>query len=402
MKSFVEFLVERDPDLLLECIAINDELTEANWAKYGLPLALAALGGGAKAHTPTELQRTKDYEKQLAGRPQDATSEKELYNMMWAQGKTLDDILGKVKRSRGEKFDDKEVNLQNTLDRLDLPTAFRKNVPIEHENEYIPGEILFKKVVNPLDYIRSVQGDQEKFDKDYENLKDNPNDTGFATFKNKFGKQVLLMVVKPNALKRVVPGAGGYQTMTRNPDTGEYISTIVLPENLFKTLPSGNSIGELTPDGKAILAHELRHATQEGLNVPEGEGQTGSSDIDKYMHDPQEMGVRLAAIKNFMSPSTILRLTKNDPRHQEAANKILQKTGQDEKALLDMIMNPKGENADTLYYIRDRLKTINLDVYSLIKFYDSLTTPRKANFMKKLLDNYDHVVRSASQKPDTL
>lgn len=389
MRNFIEFLVDRDPALLLELYESGDLLFEVNpnWYKYLMPLMLGTQAA-VTAGTPTELDQRKDYNNALQ-RPQDSRTEKELYKRMFTQGLSIDDFSSDVKRSRH----DREGKIFTQTDQLDLPTGMRRNVPSAHGEEYKENDILFKKVINPYDYIRSGQQDKEKFDRDYQKLSlDNPNDKGFATFKHKFNNQVLMYIVKKKAIEKVMPDAEGYHTITTNPETGERIPMIVLPDTAFKRLPSGNDPGELTEDGKRLLAHELRHATQRFENVPEDRGQTEKSDIDHYMHDPVEMGVRLAATKNFMSPETILRLTKNDPKHQAAAQEILKKAGGSEKELMKMIINPEGTYANTLHFIRDRLIVINKDVGTLFMFYDYLKGQRKANFMQELLDNYDNVV----------
>jgi hypothetical protein len=64
-------------------------------------------------------------------------------------------------------------------------------------------------------------------------------------------------------------------------------------------------------------------------------------------------------------------------------------------------MNPEGENANTLHFIRDRLKVINKDVDSLFQFYDTLKGAEKANFMKQLIDNYDNVVKNNTKTSTT-
>jgi hypothetical protein len=396
MKNFIEFLAEKDPALLQEYIYLAS-LSENSWHKYLLPLMLGAQAT-AQAGTPTELKQRQDYNQSLKD-PRNSRNEKELHSRMFTQGITVDDLVG---RKFSWSKTDRNKDTMTKLDRLDLPDAMRKGIPSEHEEEYKQEDILFKKVINPYDYIRSTQHDKEKFDRDYQKLNtDNPNDKGFSTFKHKFNNQVLMYVVKANALSRVEPGASGYHTVTINPDTGKKIEMIVLPDTAFKTLPSGNSLGELTDDGTALLAHELRHGTQRSENVPVGKYQTDNSNYHHYMHDPMEIGVRLAATKNLMSPDTILRLTKNYPKHQEIAKNILQKASESEKELMKMIMNPEGENANTLHFIRDRLKVINKDVDSLFQFYDTLKGAEKANFMKQLIDNYDNVVKNNTKTSTT-
>ena len=393
--TFAEYLQYRDP------VLYDELLNEVNLKQLGLS-ALTTLGlmgnpYNTQAGTPTELKQRQDYNNALQ-RPQDSRTEKELYKRMFTQGLNIDDFSSEVKRSRH----DREGKIFAQTDQLDLPTGMRRNVPSEHGEEYKENDILFKKVINPYDYIRSGQQDKEKFDRDYQKLGlDNPNDKGFTTFKHKFNNQVLMYIVKEKAIEKVMPDTEGYHTITTNPETGERIAMIVLPDTAFKRLPSGNDPGELTEDGKRLLAHELRHATQRFENVPEDRGQTEKSDIDHYMHDPVEMGVRLAATKNFMSPETILRLTNNDPKHQAAAQEILKKAGGSEKELMKMIMNPEGTYANTLHFIRDRLKVINKDVGTLFLFYDYLKGQRKANFMQELLDNYDNVVKNDTKTPNT-
>ena len=398
MKSFVEFLVDRDPYLLQEYI----ELSEANWAKYGIPLAMAAAGGAAQAGTPTELQQRQAYNKLLAGRPQDAKSQEELEKMLWAKGLTIDQFLKQIEPNPNK------IDATTKLYNADLDTTkLRKNTPTEHEDNYTPNEILFKKVVNPHDLIRMGQTNKDKFDLDFATLpNDNPNDKGFATFKTRFNSPVLLYVVDDKAMNRVVPGAAAYNIATENPDTKEIIETIFLRKSAFKRLPSGNDLGELTKDGWESTVHELRHGTQHKQNVdPDKRGAgigTSRFDYDDYMHIPLEMGVRLAATKNLMSPQTILDATKDNNFHSKIANIILQKTRGNEKELMKTIMNAEGPYKLTLDYIKNKIKAMDGDVTSLFDFYDSLAPNRKATFMQQLIDNYDTVVKNQVRQPANL
>jgi hypothetical protein len=113
---------------------------------------------------------------------------------------------------------------------------------------------------------------------------------------------------------------------------------MVMPDELFDELPTPTSDGKLTKDGAEALAHELRHTTQQGETpfnrsqgavrfFPPGQqepSRRGSSAWFQYYNDPKEMGVRLAAIKNYMSKESLFKITdSNFPEENRDYAKLL-------------------------------------------------------------------------------
>lgn len=166
------------------------------------------------------------------------------------------------------------------------------------ESQYSKNEILVKKQVIPSNLIRSVQKNPEKWDRDIANLQQpGSQDIGFATHKDFMDKPITMYVVTDESLKRVYPDAGAYASFKDN--------YIVMPKSAFTELPTATSDGKLNKWGADTLAHELRHTTQKG-DAPKERWQNQKGSIatpegyHQYMHDPREMGVRLAAIKNLL------------------------------------------------------------------------------------------------------
>lgn len=257
--------------------------------------------------------------------------------------------------------------------------------------------------VIPKDLIRASQFDTNKWDKDYENLKSpGEADYGFATHKDLLNKPAMIHVVKHNS---IIGGEkdGLIRVGFAKPDTLE----VFMSDYLFKELPSGNKIGKLTRSGLNTLAHELRHLSQAS---PPADRETSLEDSqEKYMNNPVEMGVRLAAIKNLMSKSMLQRVgeTVQGPNTRLALSVL----PNDEKQMLDYILNPKkwkdamvkesinqGLKVDgDSYYkvavaIANKLGEMNSDISSLLQHYRLLNPAKKIIYLKELLDSYDQVV----------
>jgi len=415
MRNFIEFLVDRDPALLLELYESGDLLFEVNpnWYKYLMPLMLGTQAA-VTAGTPTELDQRKDYNQSLKD-PQDSKTEKELHSRMFAQGITIDD-LNRNAKSRGfnpQSGDPDEVigfeKFKKTNDKIDamklkLPHHFRTGIALNHiESNYEPEEILFRKIVNPYEIIKSTIPDPEKFQKDYNNLKSNPNDIGFAMNKDSLmHNKVLLVVVTDQAMKRVKPNAEGYagkMHTAENPfnyttsinttsiDTNT-INAIFLPKRAVKEIKDGKIT--LTDEGEKTFRHEARHTAQEGDT---GErSQSANPTFKHYMNDPNEIGVRLGELKNHLSTKTLLQLTSDNPTHLNNINKLLKDVDGNEKELLKLFMTPSGQYKNTIKYVKEKLAKSNSDMGSLFKHYDELSDIEKSILMKELLDNYDNVV----------
>lgn len=306
--------------------------------------------------------------------------------------------------------------------------------PIAHylyhpERQYSKNEILLKKQVIPSALIRSAQKNPEKWDKDLANIQQpGSQDIGFATHKDFFDKPVTMYVVKEKAMERVKPDAGAYASFN-----GDYI---VVPKSAFIELPTATSDGKLTKSGSDILAHELRHTTQKG-DVPRErwQNQKGSTSTPEgyhqYMHDPKEMGVRLAAIKNLLDENLMKKTQeefirnlkarkilnssfKREPIDDQEFNKLLNSYPKNEKDLLMFILDPDMYFANKIqnnlqlgnktkiiqqefvyisHTIKEMVREMNRDARSLINFYIDLDSSQKQNYMKELLDNYDQVVK---------
>jgi hypothetical protein len=276
------------------------------------------------------------------------------------------------------------------------------------ENKYKDNILSIKEVI-PINYIRMAQINKEKFDKDYANLKNPTNDDlGFATNKEKFNKPIRMIVVTDEAMNDDQgKNTNAFATIDHKG------SVIVMRKSSFIELPSKTSIGKLTPKGMSSLAHELRHTTQDVGKVPESRRYNDNLGYKHYMHDPVEMGVRIAAIKNLISSKTISDYLGNDPVSQA----IKMSLPQDEKQILNLILNndlwekqiiqnnPKLQQKEIeqkINSIIERIKLLNSDADSLVDLYRSLNPEEKQNYMKEILQNYDKVVQNKPNYPREL
>jgi len=292
----------------------------------------------------------------------------------------------------------------------------------EQQNEqdnlgYRPDEIIIQKNVIPKQLIRNAQFDTNKWDKDFNRLQDpseNQN-SGFATIKYYFDEPVRMLVVKKEALKRVRPSAEAYYMSLQH--------TVVLPNTMFTELPTASSDGKLTPEGAEALAHELRHSTQQGF-VPKVRQQDfnlqGEQSKKRYFKDPREMGVRLAAIKNYMSKDALYKIANLSTKNKDYANKIVETLPEDEKLIFYFILHPqewerrslKIINSETnnpdnhklinlilrsvLYELITNLSKSNGDVSEILSFYNTLNGADKEDYYKELIGAYDQVVKTGS------
>jgi hypothetical protein len=315
------------------------------------------------------------------------------------------------------------------------------------ENTYKVDEIIIKKQIIPKDFIRAAQPNQEKWDRDFQNLQkpgtmpskyhtgSQFKDIGFATHKVFFDAPMTMYVVTDEALQRVSPGAGAYAS-TKN-------GYIVMPKNYFIELPTASSDGKLTKDGANTLAHELRHTTQKGeapqerrqdRNLPGSYSDITSPKSKRYYQDPREMGVRLAAIKNLLDRKTFDKINEKSARklynrvvYDEHISTLVYyiPVDNDEKRALRFVLNPEewikyavnnmsktpgSGDAEMInekgFYekmqnaakkIINELKEMNNDVSSIIGYYDSLDPEKKKNYLDELLRFYDQVVKNNPQ-----
>lgn len=314
----------------------------------------------------------------------------------------------------GNKLASYGLNPQQTQTYKNQQKNYKDKEDLESLTYYSPentykDDILAIKEVIPINYIRTAQINKEKFDKDYASLKNPTNDDiGFATNKEKFNKPIRMIVVTDKSMNDD-QGKNTLAFATRD-HKGD---VIVMRKSLFIELPSKTSIGKLTPSGINTLAHELRHTTQNRDKTPELRRQNDDLGYKHYMHDPREMGVRIAAIKNLTSSKTILDYLGNDPVSQA----IKVSLPQDEKQILNLILNndlwkkqiiqnnPKLQQKEIeqkINSIIERIKLLNSDVSSLINLYRSLNPQEKQNYMKEILQNYDKVVQNKPNYPREL
>lgn len=293
---------------------------------------------------------------------------------------------------------------------------------------YRQDEILLKKAIIPLKYIRDAQENKEKFDADYQNLKSPIGKIGMDTYKDEFEKPVIMYIVTDKGMDRYMPDAAAYAKLG---------SFIVMRKSAFKKLPTATEDGEMTLDGSHSLAHELRHMTQIG-DVPDEESFHGRAPtIFTYMRDPREMGVRLAALKNHMAKETIRKLTdawlnktktlKNNLT-REAIGDALVNVFEENANGVEMFLDPsvwakkaydvltseqKGKMIETYSDEDKALRAIygvinqiteplnkNSDIDSIKVFYRILPKDIQKDYMEKLKQHYDTVVKGKQDDQD--
>jgi len=273
--------------------------------------------------------------------------------------------------------------------------------------EIRPEEILLKKTVIPKDLIKNSQINPSKWDRDFENLEDpGEKDIGFATHKDYFSKPVELYVLDDKAIKKISPTSIAFTEKNR----------VFLSSKLFEILPNKNSDGKLNSMGVAALTHELRHTTQS--MSPLNRKQNNNAYVgwyQQYMQDPQEMGVRVAAIKNMMDKSTIQSILNNIEKNDLKKQAVMNTIPEDEEVLFMYFFEPdiwadkiaqeymklNNFNANYRNYYRELIESIkkqlalkNEDVRTLFDYYETLTKKRKRSYLQELLGVYKQVVQN--------
>lgn len=301
---------------------------------------------------------------------------------------------------------------------------------------YTKEEILFNKPVIPKEMIRNSQFDPSKWDKDYRNLQQQqPWKGNFVTYKDLFDEPVRMLVVTNAAFTRQ-GGTEAYQVMTANSS-----KTVVLPQYNFEVVPSQQSPtwdGKLTQEGKNILSRILRYTTQSKGHVDNDKNfdpkhakpgyrsmssypnqdnpnqDNPNPDYNKYYKDPKEMGVRLAAIKNYMSKDSLREIAKLSLGNLSVSNKLVEALPDNEEHILWYVFNHdewgwrfagqrslNTNDANNVYNavkeLIDNLKKKNKDIDEMLNFYKTLGKEDKAEFLKELTDNYDRVVQKKPQ-----
>ncbi len=281
-----------------------------------------------------------------------------------------------------------------------------------------PTDYISKKTVIPYKIIRDSQMNPSKWDADYQNLQSPTSDMGYATHKDAFNKPVTLYVLKDEKLKEISPTAlalaGG--------------DSILLSDKLFTKLPTKYTDGELNPKGVAALSHELRHVTQNFSAVPVNLRQRQDANFKAfykhYMNDPQEVGVRVAAIKNLLHKETIKDALKNVNLADDLKYFLLENLPEEKILLYNLVFpdvwakklsdkyaqqqpnifkNVSFEHSFRMMIgkISDHLMSLNPDADSLLKFINSLSEEEKQNFLQKMIDIYDQVALKSDFLPKT-
>jgi hypothetical protein len=296
---------------------------------------------------------------------------------------------------------------------------------------YTKEEILFNKPVIPKEMIRNSQFDPSKWDQDYEKLKQqSPWKGNFATDKSLFDEPVRMLVVTNAGFTRQ-GGTEAYQVMTANSS-----KTVVLPDYNFEVLPKQESPtwdGKLTQEGKNMLSRILRYTTQSKGHVDTDRNfdpkyakpgyrsistypnqNNPNYDSNRYYKDPKEMGVRLAAIKNYMSKDSLRKIANLSLGNLSVSNKLVEALPNDEKHILWYVLNHDqwgsgfaginslnkndANNAhNAVNELIDNLKKKNRDIDEMLNFYKTLGEEDKSKFLKELTDNYDTVVQNKPQ-----
>lgn len=274
--------------------------------------------------------------------------------------------------------------------------------------EFSKSDILASFKVIPKELIRSSQFDVNKWDKDYEKLQSpGEADYGFAIHKDLLDKPAIVHVIKHNAITKNADRH--IRVGFARPDTLE----VFMSDLFFKELPSNGNIGKLTRSGLNTLSHELRHLAQ--AEPPSDRSSSLTDPNEKYMNNPVEMGVRLAALKNLLSPRMFERVGEliNLPNKRLAISVL----PNDEKQMLDFVLNPKkwskamynqgisqGLKIDEddcfklAVAFANKLGEMNSDISSLLQHYRLLTPAKKSVYFQELLDSFDQVVSNQVNK----
>lgn len=300
-----------------------------------------------------------------------------------------------------------------------LGTNYMAGSPLDRGVEaivdrFVPPEYISKKTVIPYDLIRNSQSNKDKWDQDFSNLKTPILDKGYATHKDKFYKPITVYVYTDAKLKEFSPTAMAFASG----------NNVLLSDKLFVKLPTRTSDGILTQQGVAALSHELRHTTQNYSAVPSDMRQNHEdSDMkhffNKYMNDPQEVGVRVAALKNLLSKKTFEDALQTINVDLDSKNLIISEL-QDEKLLLHNLFHPEmwakklsvaySRNQPKMFQdvsyektfarmidaIKKHIKTLNSDARQLLDFLETMPDEEKEVFLKNMIEIYDQVVQKSN------
>lgn len=297
---------------------------------------------------------------------------------------------------------------------------------------YTQEEIIIEKIIIPKNMIRNTQFDPTKWDKDYKNLSNDTDGSNFATDKSLFDEPVRMLVVKKDGFRRVLRRTSkdeGYDA-SHDPyymQAWNSSKTVVLPEYAFTELPTASSDGKLNQDGANILARILRYTTQSKGRVDDQRsfnkedikpGYRFDSNLpsyDKYYKDPKEMGVRLAAIKNYMSKNSLHKIAELSVQNKYVSKGLVDILPNDEIEMLRYIFNwqdwwqhyatanslNKDDGLNAQYAIGeliDNLKKKNTDIAEIINFYNNLKTiEERKKFFTTLASRYNSVVQNKPQ-----
>jgi len=328
----------------------------------------------------------------------------------------------------------------------DRSVAWKDNLGYNDE------EIVIQKTIIPKDMVSSAQFDSQKWKKDFKNLQQRlPAATNFTTFKDLYQEPVRMFVVKDEAFKAKGKNEA-YYVKDKNSSM-----TVVLPRSYFETLPTQTTDGELTSAGKNTLARVLRYTTQtKGWDAVDYKGEpsrnfdrwavqnlVGENDPDqnyrwmskietedpknpgikkyianpsynKYYNDIREQGVRLAALKNYMSKNSLHKMADLSTSNKYMANKLVDFLPEDEIEILKYVLNNRNwltEFNNKMTFNREdsasaklvlielisNLKKQNKDIMELLNFYDNLPEKEKIFYLGELIANYDKVVQNKPQ-----
>jgi hypothetical protein len=297
---------------------------------------------------------------------------------------------------------------------------------------YTQEEIIIEKIITPKNMIRNAQFDPTKWDKDYKTLSNDTDGSNFATDKSLFDEPVRMLVVKNDGFSRVLrttSNAEGYDASHEAYYIKAWNSskTVVLPAYVFTELPTASSDGKLNPTGANTLARILRYTTQSKGHVDDERNfnkedvkpgyrlDRSSPSYNKYYKDPQEMGVRLAAIKNYMSKNSLHKIAELSVEDKFVSKGLVDILPDNEIEMLNYIFNWKDwwqhyvsanglnkQDALNVQYVigefLNNLKEKNADIAEIINFYNNLKTiEERKKFFTTLASRYNSVVQNKPQ-----
>jgi hypothetical protein len=180
--------------------------------------------------------------------------------------------------------------------------------PQDAENLIFPlNDILYKIInVTPFDLLKTNRDDPEKFEKDAANMKSTSLDkqTRMTMSQGNMNKPTTIFIVEDEAIDDAMRRTERIGTIHAYTKQIGNTSAIVMRRSSFSTLPSSQyPVGLLTDHGQQILAHEAGHAAQVGNRIPDTNAQ-------QYQKRDQEIGTRLAKLKNINTKQTLFNLVK--------------------------------------------------------------------------------------------